>query len=382
MPKKNLCEKSECHTCFCKKTVKKNSEFCKPTKCNCEIVAKICQESTPTPVIPVDDDCTTMVTSNNCNNPKAIKRGIVNLASNILSIGTTLDANLVNSWGIIVDGNIIWVSNNGTGTVTAYDLDGKILGIVVNITTLTGSTAQPTGIVYNATNGFRIRSGSLLLPALWLVATQQGTINAYQPAIDPLNANVIINKSASGASYTGITISDAYLYATDFHNNRIDVFNKLFEQQFSFSFIDPNPIANYAPFNIYYMKGKLYVAYAIASQTLNGYINVFNTDGSFVRRFSSCDSLNAPWGIVGYPESCNSQCDNILVGNHADDRINFYDKCGNYVSNVKFCDGSPIIIDGLWGLATNNAYYDDAVYFASGPNNGINGLIGKIINSC
>jgi uncharacterized protein (TIGR03118 family) len=85
----------------------------------------------------------------------------------------------------------------------------------------------------------------------------------------------------------------------------------------------------------------LYVTYAKKNsqtgeeETGNGkgYINVFNPDGSFVKRFASGGKLNAPWGMVKAPAGfwgSGSQLTNmILVGNFGNGQINVFDENGN-----------------------------------------------------
>ena len=67
--------------------------------------------------------------------------------------------------------------------------------------------------------------------------------------------------------------------------------------------------AGYSPFNVQTIDGMIYVTYGKKNtqtgdeETGNGkgYINVFNPNGSLVKRFASQGKLNAPWGIVEAP---------------------------------------------------------------------------------
>ena len=76
---------------------------------------------------------------------------------------------------------------------------------------------------------------------------------------------------AGDAVYKGLAIGTAdvgkgmatYLYATDFHNGRIDVFDNTFASQtWSGAFIDPRLPKGYAPFGIQNLKGLLFVTFA------------------------------------------------------------------------------------------------------------------------
>ncbi|HKC36179.1 MAG TPA: TIGR03118 family protein [Chitinophagaceae bacterium] len=161
-------------------------------------------------------------------------------------------------------------------------------------------------------------------------------------------------------------------------------------------FVDPDLPAGYSPFNIQILSGgKLYVMYAKKDATGkkdigpgNGYINIFNPNGILLKRFASKGKLNAPWGITIAPagfwgEFSQTQITNvILVGNNGDGHINAFDENGNFIGPL-YTKGKAIKIDGLWGLTFPpitglNRYY---LYFASGPDNGTNGLVGYIKNS-
>ncbi len=161
-------------------------------------------------------------------------------------------------------------------------------------------------------------------------------------------------------------------------------------------FVDPDLPAGYSPFNIQILSGgKLYVMYAKKDATGkkdigpgNGCINIFNPNGILLKRFASKGKLNAPWGITIAPagfwgEFSQTQITNvILVGNNGDGHINAFDENGNFIGPL-YTKGKAIKIDGLWGLTFPpitglNRYY---LYFASGPDNGTNGLVGYIKNS-
>src|SRR6478609_5930023 len=74
-----------------------------------------------------------------------------NLVSNIPGLARTTDPNLVNPWGVALGlGSGLWVTNNGTGTATVYDGNGKPIPtgtpLVVAIPAPGGTgTAAPTG---------------------------------------------------------------------------------------------------------------------------------------------------------------------------------------------------------------------------------------------
>src|SRR6266478_4655019 len=52
------------------------------------------------------------------------------------------------------------------------------------------------------------------------------------------------------------------LYATDFHNNRVDVFDASFNPVTTAPFKDPKLPKGYAPFGIQALAGSIFVTYA------------------------------------------------------------------------------------------------------------------------
>jgi hypothetical protein len=100
-------------------------------------------------------------------------------------------------------------------------------------------------------------------------------IAGWAPSVDATHA-VIMYTDAGGAIYKGLAIANNgsanFLYATDFHNGKVDVFDATFKKQTptatSFAFTDPTLPAGYAPFGIQAIKNgaggatQIYVSYA------------------------------------------------------------------------------------------------------------------------
>ncbi|HEX6171064.1 MAG TPA: TIGR03118 family protein [Chitinophagaceae bacterium] len=303
-----------------------------------------------------------------------------------------IDPDLVNAMGIsFPPSGPAWVSSEGKGLGSAYNLDGLKVGSPVDIPhALNTTTGHPTGHVYNPTNDFKLPNGN---PAVFIFATSDGIISGWN-----LGSSAVKKiDHSSGASYLGVTLandgSDFFIYAANFAQNRIDVFDENWNQVNTKPFIDPDLPAGYSPFNIQIISdGKLYVMYARKDATGkreigpgHGYINIFNTNGTLLKRFASKGKLNAPWGITVAPagfwgEFSLTQITNvILVGNNGDGHINAFDENGNFIGPLS-TNGKAIEIDGLWGITFPpitglNRYY---LYFAAGPNNGSGGLVGRI----
>ena len=330
--------------------------------------------------------------NNKATTPKEFKDFVVrNLVSDQAG-AENLDANLKNGWGLAISSSgQIRVNAEAVGVSGVYTLDGNIVSVPTYIpgsATSDNGVSRPTGHVYNATGDFKLPNG---MPAQFISASGDGSIAGWNSG----NTAIRMVDNAPGASYVGITIAsnagNNYLYAANFAENKIDVYDKNWALV-SKSFADPNLPAGYSPFNIQTIDGMLYVTYAKKNaageeETGNGkgFINVFNADGSLVKRFASQGKLDAPWGIVEAPTGfwgAGSQLTNmILVGNFGNGQINVFDENGNHMGALQ-SKGKPIEIDGLWGIAfppstsLNNTY----LYFAAGPGTEQHGLLGYIKN--
>ena len=100
----------------------------------------------------------------------------------------------------------------------------------------------------------------------------------------------------------------------------------------------------------------------------NGFIDVFDTSGNFLRRLVSNGQLNSPWGMAIVD-------DELWVGNFGDGRINNFDSTtGAFIETISRADGTPLVFDGLWDLLLLN----DEVFFSAGIADEEHGLFGVI----
>ena len=306
------------------------------------------------------------------------------------------DADLVNAWGIAFNPTaVVWIANNGTGTSTLYNGAGVKQGLVVPIPPI--GSAAPTGIVFSGGNDFMVTGPAGTAAARFIFATEGGTIAAWAPLIDPVNHAVeTVPKTATGgAIFKGLALAgngDAhFLYAADFHNNRIQVFDGTFKPAtLPGSFTDPHLPRHYAPFNIQNILGNLYVTFArqddeksdeIAGEGF-GFVSVFDANGNFIRRFASRGTLNAPWGIALAPADFGRFSNMVLVGNFGDGRISAFDlNTGDFRGLLRTAKHRALSIEGLWGLAFGNGVLGqptNALFFTAGPGDEAHGLYGRI----
>ena len=309
-----------------------------------------------------------------------------------------VDAHLVNAWGIAFNPQgFVWVANAGTSTSTLYDGNGVPQSLVVAIPPGLAGEAEPTGIVFNASSGFQVTQGGLTGASAFIFAGEAGTISGWSPTVDLNNAILVVDRSAAGAIYKGLAHATQggadFLYATDFHNGVVDVFDASFTKVTTAAgaFTDPNLPAGYAPFGIQAIGNQLYVSFArqdaqaeddVAGAGL-GAVDVFDTSGALVKRLVAVGGkLNAPWGMAMAPADFGPLSNTLLVANFGDGRINAFDPTtGDPKGTMTRSNGSAVSIDGLWGIAFGNGLNSqptNTLFFTGGPSDESHGVYGRI----
>ncbi len=339
--------------------------------------------------------------------------GITNLVSNVAVTppAVTTDAALTNAWGIaFFPGGPLWANANGSGTSRLYDGSGASIALLpfVNVPGPASPNGAPTGIVVNL-NPFLFpipkHTSSM---AQFIFATEDGVIDAWNIAVDPNNAVVAVDNSASGTVYKGLamgnTTSGEMLYATDFHGAKIDVLDSNFAPvalpagAFTDAKIPGGPSCDptakkakcFAPFGIANIRGNLFVSYALQDNAKhddvkgkgNGYVDVYDTSGNLVQRFAAKGNLNSPWGMVEAPWNFGSASGTILVGNFGDGTINsFASSNGTPKGTLMGTGRGPLTIDGLWGLTFGGFAGADpgTLYVTAGPQDEANGLLASVV---
>jgi uncharacterized protein (TIGR03118 family) len=322
----------------------------------------------------------------------------INLVADVAGAGAEMvDKDLLNPWGLAFGPTgIIWISGNHSGVTTVYNNEGgTVLPAVAIPFADQHKGGAPTGVVFNNTNDF-IAPGAGTKKSVFIYATENGTVSVWNGADSTVT---VANRSAANAIYKGIAICkdglDNFLYLADFRNGKIDVLDKNFNYVDK-PFVDPDLPAAFAPFNIKAIGGKLYVTYARQDADReddvrgdgNGYVDIFNPDGSFVKRFASQGTLNSPWGIVQIPSTMGNPQDvfgvaegSILIGIFGNGRINIFDVTGTYKGQL-MRSGAPLTIDGLWEIAFEDASIQGSrpgrLYFTAGPQGESHGLFGYV----
>src|SRR5438552_1384565 len=249
---------------------------------------------------------------------------VVPLVSDQTGVAPNTDPNLVKAWGIShAPGGPNWVSDNGTDKSTLYDRNtGAILSLVVKI-----PHGAPTGTVYVPPGtGFEIKAAGKSGPAVFLFDTESGAIEGWSPSVNPNKAVIAVDNSAKGSVYKGLALDagDKLLFAADFVNNRVEVYDSKFKLLHSFT--DNGLPARFAPFDVAWINSRLYVLFAKRERggfdELHGkglgYVDVFDAQGTLLQHLIAKGNLNAPWGITIAPAGFGRFAGDLLIGNFGD----------------------------------------------------------------
>jgi len=364
----------------------------------------------------------------------------VNLVSNTSGVAPVTDPTLINPWGLSRSSSSPWwISDNGTGLSTLFNGAGVKNSLIVTIPKVdpnnkTFPAGTPTGTIFNSVPTDFVLPGGFA--SSFLFATLDGAIVGWNPnvgiapgaAAPSVNA-VIAVKTTDGSSYTGLTSAlvdgNRYLYAANFNNGRVDVYDSNFHpvtlnpndqdpnngngnqnnnDDNDKAFADRFLPRNYVPFNVQTVGNDIVVTYALHQQGQPletdgpglGYVDIFTAKGRLIQRLEHGDWLNAPWGITLAPQDFGAFSHDLLIGQFAgggttqgSGTIAIYDLItGQFKGLLQDANGNTIAINGLWDIspANNSAAgsYDPAgtpgseLYFTAGPNRGTGGLFGYL----
>jgi uncharacterized protein (TIGR03118 family) len=324
-----------------------------------------------------------------------------NLVSDLTTVGAQIvDPNLKNPWGLAFGPTTpLWVADNGTSVATLYGVSpgGATATQVPLVVTLPPMDSSPTGQVFNPTSGFVLKSKAGKGPALFIFSSEGGQIIAWSPVADPPvngKSTAQVKFSSRSAVFKGLTIASTrfgtFLYATDFHNGRVDVFNSRFHLVHTpGAFRDRHLPRGYAPFGIRAINGLIYVTYAkqdadrhddVAGRG-HGFIDVFTPSGFLLERLVTRGALNSPWGLEVAPQEFGPFGGKLLVGNFGNGRIHAYSLfSGRFDGTLRTQQHKPITIDGLWALQVGTATTGGTgtLLFSAGLNAEADGLVGAL----
>jgi uncharacterized protein (TIGR03118 family) len=330
----------------------------------------------------------------------------------VVATTTTIDANLSNPWGLaIAPGLPFWVADNNSNLSTLYSGKGAIqtdsitgdndVGIAIPASAA-GVPANPTGQVYNGGGGFLIPTSAGQESALFIFDGEGGTIAAWANGSGATAVTAFDDGVANGANhavYKGLAIGTVngatFLYATDLHNNKVDVFDTNFTKPAAMQgkFVDPTIPSGFVPFGIAALNGQLYVSYAMQDAAKHdemtganlGYVDVFDFSGNFVSRFASAGALNAPWGMAVAPAGFGPLAGDLLIGNFGDGKVNIFASNGTALATsmgpLTVTNGGTFALPGLWSLVFGNGDPDKpltTLFYTAGFADQTDGVFGSI----
>jgi uncharacterized protein (TIGR03118 family) len=336
-----------------------------------------------------------------------------NLVSDTQGLAPVIDPNLVNPWGIcIIPGEPFWIADNASpmGVTSLYNTAGAIQG-AFTIAPPAGSSnpATPTGCVGNSAGGFTLSGSS----SIFIFDTEDGTISGWTGGTSSILAvdNSAKPAIATGAVYKGLALvtnsSGSFLLATNFRSGQVEIYDTTFQQTQVLgtgAFNDPAPPAvptgsgspGYAPFGVRSITVNntpmIVVTYALQDTPMHdplkipgsGFLDLFSTNGTMVRRITADSHLNAPWGIVIPPAGFGgSLAGDLLVGNFGDGAINAYNfSTGAFIDQMKDSTGAPILNASLWDMVFGGGGAQsgdpNTMYITAGLTNEMHGLFAAI----
>ena len=181
------------------------------------------------------------------------------------------------------------------------------------------------------------------------------------------------------------------IVAANFSNGTVDVFDASYHAiTLPGGFVDPSPIAGFAPFNVLVAGNSVYVAYAKQDSAMhddasgpgNGAVDIFDANGTFVRRLITGGALDSPWGLAIAPADYPVIGGDLLVGNFGDGRINAVDTTSGVLrAQLEDEQGSPLGIPGLWALRFGDDQAGESheqIFFSAGPEGELGGVLGRL----
>jgi uncharacterized protein (TIGR03118 family) len=309
------------------------------------------------------------------------------LVSDQAGVADHQDPNLVNAWGLTAGPTSPWwVADNGSNLSTLYNAAGNPFSLVVKVPT------APTGTVFNGTAGaFKVGSAA----AAFIFSTESGTILGWNGGNA---ATQEVDASPSGAVFKGLAIATTpagpRIFATDFHNGQVDVYDAAWMPVPHAGFVDPFLPRHFAPFGIQTIGDHIFVTYAQQQAGSDdeahgqglGLVDEYDLLGRLQARVAQFGRLNAPWGLAWAPANFGRFSGDLLVGNFGDGRITAYRELfGRFfvpAGQLRSADGGRVTIDGLWalqfGMGAPNNGPTDSLFFTAGPNDENDGLFGTI----
>lgn len=301
------------------------------------------------------------------------------------------DPTLVNAWGLAASPTgPWWVASEARDASTLYAGNGRKQALTVHV------DGGPTGVVYYGGKGFVVHANGRSGPARFIYACEDGTIRAWSPTVprgwSKLAVPAVV-EGPTGAIYRGVAIARGRLYATDFHNARVVVFDSRWRRVLRRgAFVDRSIPSWYAPFGIAAVGDRIFVTYAGRAPVdgnddpTGGYVDEFDLDGRLVAHVGRSSQLAEPWGIALAPRGFAGLGGALLVANFGSGRILAYVRAPR---GWALRGALPLTVPGVWGIAFGNggmAGPRTTLFYAAGPHGwlgssetAVRGVLGAIV---
>jgi uncharacterized protein (TIGR03118 family) len=306
------------------------------------------------------------------------------------------DRLLVNVWGLAASPTgPWWTANEARDAGTVYSGAGTKQLLTVSV------PGGPTGIAFYAGKGFPVTAGRVTAPARFIYACEDGMLRAWSPTVPngwSTESVVVADEAEEAAVFRGLALAGERIYAADFHNGRVDVYDNHWRRvKRRGAFVDPTIPSWYAPFGIHAIGGHIFVTYVWRAPVngndapTGGYVDEFDLDGRLIAKVGRSAGLNEPWGIALAPRSFGRFGGDLLVANFGDGKIQAFSKSNarwQLDGTLRGADDRPLVVNGIWAIAFGNGHLagpTKTLFFASGPHEwrgatelGVGGLFGSI----
>jgi uncharacterized protein (TIGR03118 family) len=217
-------------------------------------------------------------------------------------------------------------------------------------------------------------------PATFLIATLDGTLAGWNGGT---NAVTLVDNSSQGAGYLGLAVAGnpPQLYVANWKTGNIDVFDSSFNPvtlQGNQPFYNSHYSAGFSPSNVQRFGHALIVSYSLSppsttgtggtglagpgtplestGPTPNGFVDIFDSQGSLLRILGGGGELNSPTAIAAVsPAEFGDFSNALLVANSGNGTVNAFDLLtGDFLGVLNGTDGNPLTIQGLKGLQFGN----------------------------
>ena len=189
------------------------------------------------------------------------------LASDVPGLAPVTESNLQNTWGLARSATSPWwIADNGDAAASVYT--GAGAQVAIGGLAAQGVPGAPTGAVFSGIAGqFQVgttASPTTRGPSNFIFDGEDGTISAWRGGS---TVALVTVPASDGAVFKGLAISNGSsgprLYATDFANGRVDVFDGSWNPvDVPGAFVDPMLPKHYAPFGIQTVGDRVFVTYA------------------------------------------------------------------------------------------------------------------------